>query len=403
VVTYSCPAGATVSGSNCISTVTQPANIASYTCAAGTLSGSSCVATSTSAASVGYSCPAGSTVSGSNCISSTTTTTAGTPVYSCSAGYTLAGTTCSVQGTATAAATLVLSCPSGGTLSGTTCEGAVSRTRYEAYGNTAAGSVPRDIGFTGHVNDPDTGLVYMQQRYYDPMAARFMSLDPVVTDANTGTAFNRFNYANNNPYKFADPDGRQSKSALEQIHDAEGWTTVYQAGTSTGGMSQSSRATTVAAGAALGGSAGAVVAAGCAGVTVGVCGVGAPAIVGAGIAGGALLGNSAANLFDWMSGLFTSASSNSGQATSPVINPSDVAGKTPGQIDQLATGAGLKPKGPDPQNGRGAYVDPVTGEQRILVHGDHAHVNNAAGNRLDVNGNVVPSNSPAAHLPIGTP
>lgn len=168
-------------------------------------------------------------------------------------------------------------------------------------------------------------------------------------------------------------------------------------------MSQSTRATVVTAGAALGGSAGALVAGGCAGATAGVCGLGFSAIVGAGIAGGALLGNSAANLVEWISGLITSASSNSGQATSPVINPSDVAGKTPAQIGQLATGAGLKPKGPDPQNGRGAYVHPVTGEQRILIHGDHAHVNNAAGSRLDVNGNVVPSNSPAAHLPIGTP
>jgi len=85
---------------------------------------------------------------------------------------------------------------------------------------------------------------------------------------------------------------------------------------------------------------------------------------------------------------------------SPTINPSDVAGKTPSQIDQLATGAGLVPKGPDPMGGKGAYVDPVTGEQRILVHGDHAHVNDPSGNRLDINGNGVQPNSPAAHLPI---
>ena len=63
----------------------------------------------------------------------------------------------------------------------------LNRTRYEAYGNTGAGTVPNSIGFTGHVNDPGTGLVYMQQRYYDPIAARFMSNDPVTTDADTGT------------------------------------------------------------------------------------------------------------------------------------------------------------------------------------------------------------------------
>jgi RHS repeat-associated protein len=64
------------------------------------------------------------------------------------------------------------------------------------------------IGFTGHVNDADTGLVYMQQRYYDPVAGRFLSIDAVTTDANTGGSFNRYAYANNNPYKYIDPDGR---------------------------------------------------------------------------------------------------------------------------------------------------------------------------------------------------
>jgi hypothetical protein len=68
-------------------------------------------------------------------------------------------------------------------------------------------------------------------------------------------------------------------------------------------------------------------------------------------------------------------------------------------------GAGLTPKGPDPQSGKGSYVDPVTGEQRILVHpdgagGGHAHVNNPEGERLDINGQVVPPESPEAHLPI---
>jgi hypothetical protein len=84
------------------------------------------------------------------------------------------------------------------------------------------------------------------------------------------------------------------------------------------------------------------------------------------------------------------------------VKPSDVAGKSPEEIDQLAREKGLQPKGPDPKNGKGAYVDPVTGELRVLVHGDHAHVNDATGNRLDINGNQVPSNSPEAHLPVKT-
>ena len=62
----------------------------------------------------------------------------------------------------------------------------ITTTSYEPYGKTAAGTDPAMVGFTGHVNDVDTGLVYMQQRYYDPIASRFMSEDPVTTDAETG-------------------------------------------------------------------------------------------------------------------------------------------------------------------------------------------------------------------------
>ena len=97
-----------------------------------------------------------------------------------------------------------------------------NRTRYEPYGATAAGDVPQSIGFTGHVNDADTGLVYMQQRYYDPVAGRFLSVDPVVTDAKTGDHFNRYVYANNNPFKYTDPDGQIPMLALFAIGAAQG-------------------------------------------------------------------------------------------------------------------------------------------------------------------------------------
>jgi RHS repeat-associated protein len=83
----------------------------------------------------------------------------------------------------------------------------ISQTRYEPYGYVASGAQPT-IGFTGHVNDVDTGLTYMQQRYYDPVAGRFLSIDPVATDSSGPDGFNRYAYANNSPYKYVDPDGR---------------------------------------------------------------------------------------------------------------------------------------------------------------------------------------------------
>jgi hypothetical protein len=51
----------------------------------------------------------------------------------------------------------------------------------------------------------------MQARYYDPVIGRFYSNDPVdaATFIRKGNiqGFNRYAYANNNPYKYTDPNG----------------------------------------------------------------------------------------------------------------------------------------------------------------------------------------------------
>ena len=83
----------------------------------------------------------------------------------------------------------------------------IERSEYEPYGQLLNRAQHDGPGFTGHVQDAATGLTYMQQRYYDPMLGRFLSVDP-VTATSTGGNFNRYWYANNNPYKFTDPDGR---------------------------------------------------------------------------------------------------------------------------------------------------------------------------------------------------
>lgn len=72
-------------------------------------------------------------------------------------------------------------------------------------------------------------VALMQQRYYDPGIGRFLSVDPVTADGNTGGNFNRYKYAANNPYKFTDPDGRQEYAA-EKFSDSYGsWTAEERA------------------------------------------------------------------------------------------------------------------------------------------------------------------------------
>lgn len=82
----------------------------------------------------------------------------------------------------------------------------VERTYYAPYGAVLNRDLRDGPGYGGHEEDPETDLVYMQQRYYDPEAGRFLSTDPVQADGNGGS-FNRYAYANDNPYRYTDPFG----------------------------------------------------------------------------------------------------------------------------------------------------------------------------------------------------
>src|SRR5690554_5512639 len=85
----------------------------------------------------------------------------------------------------------------------------IERRENEPYGAQLTPAVQDGPGYTGHVQDAATGLVYMQQRYYDPVIGRFLSVDPVTAyGSGDWRQLNRYAYAYNNPHKFTDPDGR---------------------------------------------------------------------------------------------------------------------------------------------------------------------------------------------------
>ncbi|TCN79453.1 RHS repeat-associated core domain-containing protein [Shewanella fodinae] len=88
----------------------------------------------------------------------------------------------------------------------------MSRSHYEPFGKRLGGD-KAGIGFTGYLQNEDLNLTYMQARYYDPLIGRFYTNDPVdvlghLSRGNSpSNGFNRYAYANNNPYKYVDPDG----------------------------------------------------------------------------------------------------------------------------------------------------------------------------------------------------
>ncbi|MFL7963361.1 RHS repeat-associated core domain-containing protein [Pseudomonas kielensis] len=86
---------------------------------------------------------------------------------------------------------------------------------YKPYGdklNRSAPSSSNKIGYHGKAYDDATGLSYMGARYYDPVVGRFVSVDPQEVQPSNIHTFNRYAYANNNPYRFVDPDGREAVS-----------------------------------------------------------------------------------------------------------------------------------------------------------------------------------------------
>ena len=91
---------------------------------------------------------------------------------------------------------------------------------YRPYGerliNSAAAQGNR-VWFTSRRQDAETGLVYMGARYYDPVVGRFASMDPVGFDDRNIHSHNRYAYANNNPYRYKDPDGKAAETVWDLV------------------------------------------------------------------------------------------------------------------------------------------------------------------------------------------
>jgi RHS repeat-associated protein len=90
----------------------------------------------------------------------------------------------------------------------------LSTADYRPFGGQALGVATQGPGYTGHINDVDSGFVYMQARYYDPAIGRFLSADPVAGASGDLGGFSRFSYVSNNPVRNTDPDGKQCAQCL---------------------------------------------------------------------------------------------------------------------------------------------------------------------------------------------
>ena len=90
------------------------------------------------------------------------------------------------------------------------------RAHYRPFGRRSQttqsfmASLDNSLWFTGHAHDEVTDLTYMLARYYDPGIGRFLAVDSAPFRDSDPQSFNRYSYARNNPYRYVDPDGRES-------------------------------------------------------------------------------------------------------------------------------------------------------------------------------------------------
>ena len=93
---------------------------------------------------------------------------------------------------------------------------------YDAYGNCrivsgASNEVAslNPFRYRGYYYDEDTGLYYLNARYYNPQWRRFISPDDTAyLDPETPNGLNLYAYCNNDPVNYADPSGHGAVAIL---------------------------------------------------------------------------------------------------------------------------------------------------------------------------------------------
>ncbi len=84
---------------------------------------------------------------------------------------------------------------------------------YDVWGGVRSGAATggpkgRYCANLGHVQDDESGLIYMRARYYEPSTGRFISEDPAMDGGNW------YVYCNSNPLRFVDDSGKITRHQI---------------------------------------------------------------------------------------------------------------------------------------------------------------------------------------------
>ena len=86
----------------------------------------------------------------------------------------------------------------------------VTELRYYPYGDSARYNPSGQIttfNFTGQRKDSESGLLFYNARWHDPVVGRFLAADTIVLQPQDLQNLNRYSYCGSNPLRFVDPSG----------------------------------------------------------------------------------------------------------------------------------------------------------------------------------------------------
>ncbi len=104
---------------------------------------------------------------------------------------------------------------------------------YDAWGNCTTTTVSGNVGienaiaqtynpfrYRGYYYDTETGVYYLQSRYYNPRWGRFINADGLIGTGGL-IGYNMFTYCNNNPVMLCDCTGTCAHTNTEDFHCRE--------------------------------------------------------------------------------------------------------------------------------------------------------------------------------------
>ena len=92
----------------------------------------------------------------------------------------------------------------------------IAKYEYDAFGNLTSqpdSKVNNSTTYRGYEYDTETGLYYLNARYYDSTIARFLTEDTYRGEKNDPLSLNLYTYCKNNPLKYTDPTGHTISSS----------------------------------------------------------------------------------------------------------------------------------------------------------------------------------------------